>query len=161
MENKKISQLEGWGHDADEQNDPTYPIRKRANEEHQGSNWDRPEQQPQTIEVLRSIERPNISAVFGTDNPPSGLSGMIRRKAFEYSESSLVHWFQLILADRVNVIEGLVDDIKRGHFPNLFAEKGLGAEWKYNRKAFVTKLATSVLITTSAIALIGVFKRKK
>lgn len=163
MENKinNPMEIEGWGVDADEQNDPTYPIRKRTNEEHHGNNWERPEQQPRTVEVLQSIERPNLSAVFGAAIPPSGLSGMIRRNAFAYSESNLAHWFQLILADRVNVIEGIIDDIKHGHFPNFFAEKGLGAEWKYNRKAFTKKLVTTAVIATTAITLITLLKRKK
>ncbi len=154
MENKikNIGGIKGWGIDADEQNDPTYPIRKRSNEEHQGNNWERPVQQAQTVEVLHSIERPNLPAVYGATIPPSGLSGMIRRKAFELSESHLGHWFALVLADRVNEIEGIAEDISRGHFPNFFAERGLGAEWKYNREA---------VIAATAITLISLLKRKK
>ncbi|WP_029034182.1 hypothetical protein [Salinimicrobium terrae] len=135
------SHIKGWGIDADPANDPTYPMKRRTDEEIEGYSWDRPEQQPVDIEVLHSIERPNVTAVFGTSVPPSGLSGMIRREAFKYSESSYGHWLPLVLADRIGEVEGIIDDLKKGHIPNFFAEKGLKSEWKYNRKNFVLKSA--------------------
>lgn len=135
------SQVKGWGVDADPENDPTYPMKFRNNGEHAGYTWDRPTQQEPEVEVLHSNERPNLSAAFGTTLPPSGLSGMIRRGAFRYSEDSYSHWLPLMLADRVDMVEGLVDDLSRGHIPNIFSELGWGAEWKHNRKALVTKIA--------------------
>ncbi|MFD2516962.1 hypothetical protein [Salinimicrobium flavum] len=78
-----------------------FPIKKRTDEEVEGYSWERTEQQPVNIEVLYLIERPNITAVFGTSVPPSGLSGMIRREAFKYSGSTYAHWLPLILADRM------------------------------------------------------------
>ena len=147
--------IKGWGVDADPENDPTYPMKNRTNEEHKGYSWERPPQQPVTVEILRSNERPNITAVFGTSTPPSGLSGRIRRYAFRYSESSYGHWLPLVLADRINVVEGIIDDLKRGHVPNIFAERGWTAEWKYNRKGMIKNVATGVLI---AIALLSIKK---
>src|SRR5919202_4267388 len=131
---KDHSQIEGQGVDADPKNDPTYPMKHRNDGEQAGYSWDRPPQQPITIEVLHSIERPNVTAVFGTSAPPSGLSGMIRRFAFKYSESSYGHWLPLMLADRVNVVEGVLVDLRHGHVPNIVAELGWKAEWKHNRK---------------------------
>src|SRR3712207_1752963 len=106
---KDPSQIKGWGVDADPKNDPTYPMKNRNNGEHAGYSWERPPQQPITIEVLHSNERPNVTSVFGTSTPPSGLSGVIRRIAFRYSESSYGHWLPLMLADRVSVVEGVLD----------------------------------------------------
>lgn len=146
------SHIKGWGVDADPKNDPTYPVKKRTNEEHEGYNWERPPQQEVDIEILRSVERPNISATFGTSVPPKGLSGMVRRMAFKKSESSYGRWLPLVIADRIGVYEGIIDDLKRGYFPNTFAERGWKAEWKYNRKSFVLKIATAV----AATAVIGV-----
>lgn len=158
-ENKDIL---GWGIDADPENDPTYPIKNRTNEEHNGYSWERPIQQPINIEVLHSTERPNVSAVFGTASPPSGLSGMIRRFAFRYSESEYGHWLNLLLADRINVVEGLIEDIVHGHIPNIFAEKGWNADWKYNRKGLIKKVLITTLITSVVVAcLIKNKKRKK
>lgn len=34
------------------------------------------------------------------------MSGAIRRRAFRHSEKDLRHWMMLLLADRVNVVEG-------------------------------------------------------
>jgi hypothetical protein len=45
----------------------------------------------------------------------------------------------LLFADRVNVVEGILDDLAHGHVPNLFAEMGGPAEWKYNRQGFIRK----------------------
>src|SRR5215207_9794292 len=94
-------QVKGWGVDADPENDPTYPIKARNNEEQAGYTWERPTRQPVDVEVLHSNERPSVSAAFGTSTPPSGLSGVIRRFAFQYSESSYGHGLPLMLADRV------------------------------------------------------------
>jgi len=146
------SQVKGWGVDADPQNDPTYPIKKRNNGEHAGYNWERPSQQPVDVEVLHSNERPNVTAVFGTSTPPAGLSGIIRRFAFKYSESSYGHWLPLVLADRVGVVEGILDDLRRGHIPNIFAEMGGKAEWQHNRKQFATWVLMGAVILCAAIA---------
>lgn len=158
MENNtknKHKDIKGWGVDADPKNDPTYPIKDRNNAEHKGYSWDRPPQQPINIEVMHSNERPNITAVFGTAVPPSGLSGMIRRYAFQHSENSYRHWLSLIMADRINEVEGIIDDLKEGHIPNIFAEKGLPAEWKYNRTNFLMQMAAGVAAVTTIVALIS------
>lgn len=153
------SHIKGWGVDIDPKNDPTYPMKKRTDEEIKGYNWERPVQQNVNIEVLRSVERPNIPAVFGTSVPPKGLSGMIRRTAFKYSESSFGRWVPLILADRIGVVEGLIDDLKHGYVPNIFAERGWKAEWKYNRKSFLIKSATAFAITAGIATIL--LKRKE
>jgi len=149
------SQLPGWNIDNDPENDPTYPMRTRTPDDHKGYSWERPTQQPINIEVLHSIERPNITAVFGTSVPPSGLSGVIRRFAFKYSENSYLHWLPLLLADRVNVVEGIIDDLAHGQVPNIFAEKGYPVEWKYDRKGLIIKLATAAAIAGGVVVLLS------
>jgi hypothetical protein len=149
----KYAHIKGWGVDADPKNEPTYPMKKYTGDDHQRLNWERPTLQPVNMEILHSNERPNVSAVFGTSVPPAGLSGDLRRHAFKYSESSYGHWLPLLLADRVNVVEGIIDDLKKGHIPNIFAEKGWNAEWKYNRAGLVKKIAVGALITTAVILL--------
>jgi hypothetical protein len=149
------SQLPGWNIDNDPENDPTYPMRTRTPDDHKGYSWERPTQQPITIEVLHSIERPNITAVFGTSVPPRGLSGVIRRFAFKYSESSYLHWLPLLLADRVNVVEGVLADLAHGQVPNIFAEKGYPVEWKYDRKGLIIKLATAAAIAGGVVVLLS------
>ncbi len=155
------SHIKGWAIDADPNNDPTYPMKKRTNEEHKGYSWERPPQQPIETEILKSVERPNITAVFGTSTPPSGLSGMIRRQAYRYSESSLGRWVPLILADRIGVVEGIIEDISRGIFPNFIKERGWTGEWKYERSRAIKRIAIAVAITAGVATIILTRKNKR
>lgn len=135
--------IPGWGVDADPDNDPTYPMRDRSHEDKGGRSWERPPLQARRVEVLQSLEYDSRPAVFGTSTPPRGLSGAIRRRAFRYSEAEWAHWFMLLAADRVNVVEGVVEDFSRGRVPNIPAEMGLRAELAHNRAGFARKVAVS------------------
>ena len=146
------SQVKGWGVDADPKNDPTYPMKHRTDGEHAGYAWERPQQQPISVEVLHSNERPDVTAVFGTSTPPSGPSGAIRRLAFKYSESSYGHWLPLMLADRVGVVEGVVDDLRQRRLPNVLAERGWKAEWEHNRADLLRRVLLRAVIVSGAIA---------
>lgn len=157
IENKPIdpSQVKGWGVDADPENDPTYPMRMRGSkDEHAGYSWERPPPQPIDVEVLHSNERPNVSSTFGTSTPPAGLSGMIRRRAFNFSENSHGHWVPLMLADRIGMVEGVVSDLAHGHVPNIFGEMGLKAEWKHNRTGLLMKIGAGALVTAAVITVV-------
>jgi hypothetical protein len=117
--------------------------------------WDRPPLQETDVEILSSIEHNRRPAVVGTSAPPSGLSGMIRRAAFKKSESDWWHWLMLMGADRINVVEGVVQDLARAKIPNIPAEMGARAEWKHNKKGLVTKLAVMAAIGVAAAALLS------
>jgi hypothetical protein len=155
---REHSQINGWGVDADPKNDPTYPMKNRDDGEHAGYSWERPPQQPITVEVLHSNERSDLTSVFGTSTPPSGLSGMIRRVAFKYSESSYGHWLPLMLADRVGVVEGVLADLGRGRVPNVFAERGWKAEWEHNRTSLIGRILLIATLVSAVVAYLG--KRK-
>lgn len=148
------SRIPGWGVDANPENDPTYPMRDRSHEDKRGMRWQRPPQQRRSVEILRSIERNNLPAVFGTSVPPSGVSGMIRRQAFRYSESQWAHWLMLMAADRVNVVEGVVEDLGRGRVPNVPGEMGLRSELQHNRPGLMRKvLVTGAVLGLSVLAV--------
>lgn len=157
MENlsDKYSHIKGWGVDANPQNEPTYPMKKYTGDDHNRLDYEKPPQQESDVEILHSNERPSVSAVFGTSTPPSGVSGAIRRYAFKHSESSYGHWLPLLLADRVNVWEGFLKDLSRGHIPNVFHELGGKAEWKYNRKGLAKKVIVGAVITTAVFLLLS------
>jgi hypothetical protein len=148
------SVIPGWGVDADPENDPTYPYREREKDDHSGE-WARPPVQRSDVEILQSIEHKRRPAVFGTSTPPSGLSGMLRRGAFKYSESHWAHWLMLMGADRVNMVEGIVQDLARAKIPNIPAEMGMRSEWRHNRKGLVTKLAVTAALGAAAFALLS------
>lgn len=146
-----LSAIPGWGVDADKENDPTWPMRDRSFDDAPGRHWQSPPPQPGSVEVLMSIEHNRRPAVFGTAVPPSGLSGVIRRGAFKFSESRWTHWLMLMAADRVNMVEGVVGDLGRGRVPNLWKEFGLGAAWKYDRKAFVRRAAVTTAVAAAVV----------
>lgn len=161
MENQltDYKNIPGWGMDADPENEPTYPMKNYTGADHDRINYERSEQQPATVEILKSKERPTLTTVFGTSVPPSGLSGAIRRYAFQHSEDRYRHWIPLILADRVNVFEGIIADIGKGHLPNMFAERGLSIEWKYNRAGMIKKVIIAGAIAGFLAATLGKKKR--
>ncbi|HEX8469004.1 MAG TPA: hypothetical protein VF620_14490 [Allosphingosinicella sp.] len=144
--------IPGWGIDADPANDPTYPYRDRSKDDHSGQ-WTRPPVQQSGVEILQSIEHVRRPAVFGTSTPPSGLSGMIRRAAFTYSESHWLHWLMLMGADRINVVEGIVQDLARAKIPNIPAEMGIRSEWKHNKQGLVKKIAVTAAVSGVAYGL--------
>jgi hypothetical protein len=135
---KPPANIRGWGVDLDPAVRPAVP-KERTPPRLDNVHWQQPAQQPRTVKVYHSTERPGLTPVFGTSTPPSGLSGLIRGAAFRFSENDLRHWLMLLFADRVNVVEGIIDDLAHGHVPNLFAEMGGPAEWKHNRQGFIRK----------------------
>ena len=119
----RFSHIPGWGSDLPRENRPAVPMERTP--PRLDVPWsDPPPQQPMTVEVLRSVERPEHSRTFGTRLPPKGLSGAMRRAAFRRSENDLRHWLMLVAADRVNVAEGLCQDLKRS--PVKLAAVGVG-----------------------------------
>ena len=162
METKKdYTQIPGWGMGADPENEPTYPLKNYTGDDHKRLNWERPLLQEQTVEVLKSNERPSLSAVFGTSTPPKGLSGVIRRHAFKYSESSYGHWLPLLLADRINVVEGIIEDISTGVIPNIFVERGWKSEFKYNKAGLAKKVLLRAAILGVVVICLSQKKKRK
>jgi hypothetical protein len=139
------SSIIGWGVDANPQNDPTYPYRDRSGDDHSGE-WTRPPQQQSDVELLQSVEHKQRPAVFGTASPPKWISGMMRRTAFRWTESHWAHWLLLMGADRVNMVEGLVEDLARAKIPNIPKEMGVRAEWKHNKKGLAAKIGIAAVI---------------
>jgi hypothetical protein len=148
--------VHGWGADLDPLNRPAVPM-ERTPPRLPNVHWDRPSPQELRTKVLHSNERPGITPVFGTSTPLSGVSGKMRELAFRFSENDLRHWLILLAADRVNVGEGLLADLAHGHIPNIFAEMGARAEWRYNRAGFVKK----AVVVSAAVALAVYLARRR
>lgn len=150
---EKFKHIPGWGIDVDWENNPVYPM-KDIYADDKSADWKRPEIQKSSLEIQRSNERPTLPAVFGDTLPPMGVSGLLRRYAFQFSESKYRHWLPLLLADRVNELEGVFADIKHGKIPNILAERGLYARWKYNRKKlFIDAFTVTILGIGAAMVL--------
>ena len=164
------STISGWGVDLDPRNRPAVP-KENFNPGGTGAHWDFPERQIPRYPRERSAEHKFLTPVFGTVCPPKGLSGIIRRFAYQLSEARLAHWNLLVLADRIDVIESRIAAALRLRPDFLFTEAGLGAEIKHRglrarigqRRADVKHLPVDVLMfagTTvvglGAIAVLGI-----
>jgi hypothetical protein len=142
---EQLAHIQGWGADLDHKNRPAVPMERtpaRLIPEPKGPI----EQQREDVEVFVSPERPGITPLFGSAQPPRGLSGMIRRAAYKMTENDVRHWLLLLVADRVNMVEGIGEDLARGHVPNVFAEMGIKAEWKHNPAGLVKKAALTTAV---------------
>lgn len=78
------------------------------------------DQQRASVPVLVGVDVGRLTPVFGTMQPPRGLSGLIRRAGYRIPEHKAGRWLLLMLGDRVDVWESR---LRRQRWPAL----GLGA----------------------------------
>lgn len=144
--------IKGWGSDLDPRVRPGVPRDKAPQ---LGGEQLYPPIEPQVprIKIHKSTEHGKLTPVFGTSCPPVGISGRIRDYAYTLSEGRLGRWLMLIFADRVNVVEGLVDDLAHGQIPNIPKEMGVKSELRYNPAGFAKKVAITTVCVAAVIAL--------
>src|ERR687889_884846 len=75
------ARIPGWGADLDPADRPSYPKLQYAPDA-TGAHWDFPERQPEKWPRERSVEHAFVTPVFGTAQPPTGLSGVVRKYAY-------------------------------------------------------------------------------
>lgn len=138
--------IPGWGADLDHADRPAYPMERMPPRLEHGHAHP-PEDQPLNMTIFHSTERPGVTPLFGTSSPPTGLSGKLRGAAYQLSENDIRHWLLLLLADRINVVEGIGEDLMQGRLPNLLKEMGIASEWKYNRAGLIRKVAIATTVT--------------
>ena len=120
------ARIPGWGADLDPADRPSVP-RERFDPTLSGALF--PERQPEIRPRERSIEHGMLTPVFGTAQPPRGVSGSIRRLAYaRYGEGRAAHWLLLIAADRVDVVGAVLTGLASGRPDNPVAETGIRAE---------------------------------
>lgn len=119
-----VRAIHGWGADVDPAVRPAVP--KETPSDVHTVRGRRAQQQIADVKIFVSVEHPDITPVFGTTCPPRGLSGALRTFAYKFGEGRLAHWMTLMLADRVDVVEGLFDDLAHGRMPHPVRERG----WK-------------------------------
>jgi hypothetical protein len=123
--------IPGWGADLDPADRPSYP-RERLDLRPEGAVWDLPERQPHDGYRERSIEHAGLTPVFGTAQPLHGVSGAIRRLAYDrYSEGRAAHWLLLMAGDRVDVLGSTLRSFASRRPDNLLAETGVKAEFTH------------------------------
>jgi hypothetical protein len=88
---------------------------------------------PDTDERERSIEHKFLTPVYGTAQPLRGLSGRIRRFAYDrYSEGSVAHWLLLIAGDRVESTGAHLRSLASLRPDNPITETGVLGEVKHH-----------------------------
>jgi hypothetical protein len=122
------ARIPGWGADLDPADRPSVP-QESLDLRPPGAVWDLPERQPYAGNRERSIEHADLTPVFGTAQPLHGLSGAVRRLAYErYSEGRLAHWLLLVAGDRIEVVGSTLRSFASTRPDNPLVETGLRAE---------------------------------
>lgn len=120
--------IPGWGADLDPADRPAFPREQPGIST--GAHWDLPEQQPlrgRTRE--KSVEHERLTPVFGTAQPLHGVSGALRRYAYDtYSEGQAAHWLLLIAADRVDATGAHLRSLATTRPDNPFTLTGILGE---------------------------------
>ena len=153
---QRFAHIPGWGADLDRGMRPAVPMERTPPRLPHAVG--QPAQQQTEVEILHSTERAGITPIYGTPQPPKGLSGMVRRVAFRYSENDLRHWLMLLMADRIHCGEGLLEDLAHGHLPNLYAEMGGPAALRHNPRAVAKQAAVGVGL---AVLLVYLSRRNR
>jgi hypothetical protein len=126
------ARIPGWGVDLDPADRPSHPKLRYAPEV-TGAHWDFPERQPEKWPRERSIEHAFLTPVFGTAQPPKGLSGAIRKFSYaRFSEGRLAHWLLLVAADRVDAYEEHLRSFATTRPDNPITETGVKAEFSHH-----------------------------
>jgi hypothetical protein len=126
------ARIPGWGVDSDPADRPSVPKLK-FQADLTGAHWEFPDRQPEKWPRERSIEHKFLTPVFGTAQPPKGLSGVIRRFSYaRYSEGRTAHWLLLMLADRVDAVEEHLKSFATLRPDNPITETGIKAEFTHH-----------------------------
>jgi hypothetical protein len=126
------ARIPGWGADLDPADRPSFP-KLQPPEHPTGAHWEFPERQPEKWPRERSIEHAFLTPVFGTAQPPKGLSGVIRKYSYaKFSEGRAAHWLLLVLADRVDAWESHLASFGTLHPDNPITETGLLSEFTHH-----------------------------
>jgi hypothetical protein len=88
------------------------------------------EQQQTNVPVLVGVDVGRLTPVFGTRQPPRGLSGLLRRAGYRIPEHKAARWMLLLLGDRVDVWEGRLARNRWALLGALAAVAGGLAAWR-------------------------------
>lgn len=126
------ARVPGWGVDLDPADRPSHP-KLAYQDDLSGAHWQFPERQPEKWPRERSMEHAFLTPVFGTAQPPKGLSGAIRRYSYRrFSEGRAAHWLLLVLADRVDAVESHVASFATTRPDNPITESGVLSEFGHH-----------------------------
>lgn len=123
--------IPGWGADSAPEHRRTW--QERADIADTGAHWSFPDRQPGGERRERSIEHGILPPVFGTAQPLHGVSGAIRRLAYDrLSETKNTRWLLLVLGDRAEAIGAHVRSIATRRPDNPVTQTGVLSERRHH-----------------------------
>lgn len=124
------ARIPGWGADAAPEHRRTWQQRDDIGDT--GAHWTFPDRQPGGEDRERSIEHGMLPPVFGTAQPLHGLSGAIRRLAYDhFSETKNTRWLLLVLGDRVESVGAHLRSLATSRPDNPVTQTGILAEGRH------------------------------
>lgn len=115
---------------------PGVPMEKDPPEPAGNAHWLTPDKMEDPGYVLKRAGLDELTPVFGTSVPPRGLSGLMRKSAYDIPEHYTTHWLLLLAADRVDVLE---DRLKR-YLPFVALAGGIYLALRPRRKTLLQRL---------------------
>lgn len=103
-----------YGVDEPARNRPGIPMEAK-NPPETGAHATAPTRQQSAGKHFHRKGLDQLTPVYGTAQPPKGLSGTMRKLAYDIPEHSAIHWGILLAADRVDVLE---DRLAHGFGPD-------------------------------------------
>jgi hypothetical protein len=120
--------IHGAAADLEPQDRPGVPMEKQA-EPLPGARAPITPQQSD-VPVFKHSGRKDMPPVYGTAQPPKGLSGLVRKLAYSYPDHWARHWMLLLAADRVDVWEHRLRRSLQWGLPAVAALLVSGVTWR-------------------------------
>ncbi|MDQ0729118.1 hypothetical protein [Microbacterium sp. W4I20] len=123
--------IPGWGSDSAPEYRRTW--QQRDDLEPTGAHWAFPDRQADDPHRERSIEHATLPPVYGTAQPLHGISGRIRRFAYDrLSETKNTRWLILVLGDRVESAGAHIRSLFTRRPDNPVTQTGVLSEPKHH-----------------------------
>ena len=131
--------IPGAGIDAPHERRPGVPMEMDPPKPMGHAHWTEPERQPDPGHILRRKGLKRLTPVFGTAVPPRGISGLMRRAAYELPEHWTSHWMVLLMADRVDAFEEQLGKVLPFAVPALAAFAALSVRRRRARRSWFSR----------------------
>lgn len=97
--------IPGAGADAKMEDRPGVPMEKNPPAPAGLAHWAEPQRQNDPGTILKRVGLDQLTPVFGDTIAPKGVSGLLRKAAYNLPEHYVSHWLLLLLSDRVDALE--------------------------------------------------------
>lgn len=125
------ARVPGWGADSAPEHRRTWQQLEDYGDT--GATWTFPDRQAGGENRERSIEHGMLPPVFGTAQPLHGVSGAIRRFAYDnLSETKNTRWLLLVLGDRVESVGAHLRSFRTAQPDNPITQTGILSEPKHH-----------------------------